>query len=143
MLSQALPKEKEGDDVRNFLKGQAGFIFIDALVGMVILTVALTALAVAYRQATITTVAARNYNNAVYLAQEAVEELKKNDGQLAAAFTTTLTNSKITINNVGYSITPSTTDLSATLKEVKISVSWPNNTHSPPVELVSYYYLSP
>lgn len=128
--------------MRPFFNSQKGFIFIDALVGMVILSVALMALAVAYRQSTITTVMARNYNNGVYLAQQAAEELKKNDGQ--TTFDSTIKNPNVTINNLEYSITPNILPASTTLlKQVTISVSWPNNTNSPPVELVSYYYLMP
>ena len=140
--SQALLNKKEGEHMRILLKNQKGFIFIDALVGMVIFTVALMALAVAYRQVTITTMTARNYNNAVYLAQAAVEELKKNDGQ--TIFDNTLINPKIIINNLEFTIIPTILSSSTTLlRKVEVSVSWSNNTNSPPVTLVSYYYLKP
>ena len=129
--------------MKKILKGQKGFIFIDALVGMVILTVALTALAVAYRQATITTVAAREYNNAVYLAQETAEKLKVNDGKKATtveAADWTQFDTSTTINNVEYRVKTNTTDVNS-LKQTKITVSWPKNTTG--ISIVSYYYLSP
>ena len=120
--------------MRSFLKSQTGFIFIDALVGMVILSVALTALAVAYRQTTITTVAAKDYNNAVYLAQQSAEELKKNDGQKVE-------NANWTISGVKYTIkTPAPTNTEL-LKQVTINVSWPKNTTG--INITSYYYLIP
>ena len=55
---------------------QAGFALIDALLGMTILTVALLGIAFAFRQSTVTTVSARNYNQATYYAQQALEQLK-------------------------------------------------------------------
>ena len=127
--------------MRPFFKSQKGFIFIDALVGMIILSVALTALAVAYRQTTITTVAARDYNNAVYLAQQAAEELKKNDGRQVGNADWTITNTISTINGVRYTINiPAPTNIEL-LKPVTIGVSWPENTTG--INITSYYYFIP
>jgi len=126
--------------MRPFLKSQKGFIFIDALVGMVILSVALTALAVAYRQTTITTVAARDYNNAVYLAQQAAEKLKENDGKKAVDAIWTIANTTTTINKVPYVVATTMADVNS-LKQATITVSWLNNSKS--ISIVSYYYLSP
>ena len=53
-----------------------GFALIDVLLGTAILSVALMALAFAWRQSTVTTVSARNYNQATYYAQQALEELR-------------------------------------------------------------------
>ena len=58
-----------------------GFALIDMLLGLTILTVALLGIAFAFRQSTVTTVSARNYNQATYYAQLALERLKVNDGQ--------------------------------------------------------------
>lgn len=65
-------------------KNQAGFALIDVILGIAILTVALVSIAFAWRQSTITTISARNYNQATYYAQQALEQLKINDGKKIA-----------------------------------------------------------
>jgi len=127
--------------VRPFLKSQKGFIFIDALVGMVILSVALLALAAAYRQATITTVAAREYNNAVYVAQQAAEELKRNDGRTTGNADWTIANGTETINNVPYTVNVPPPLIENLVAKANITVSWPENNTG--ISITSYYYLSP
>ena len=139
-IGQALLKKEEGEDMRTFFKSQKGFILIDALVGMVILSVALMALAVAYRQATITTVTARNYNNAVYIAQQTAEKLKENDGKKAVDANWTIANTPTTINNVAYVVETTIADVNL-LKQATITVSWFNNTKN--ISIVNYYYLHP
>ena len=59
----------------------AGFALVDIILGIAILSVALVGIAFAYRQSTVTTVVARNYNQATYYAQQALEKLKVNDGK--------------------------------------------------------------
>ncbi len=61
---------------------QRGWIFIDALIGMVIVAIALTALAVAYSQSTASSASSNNYLRAVYIAQAQLESLKRFDRQL-------------------------------------------------------------
>ena len=51
----------------------AGFALVDIILGIAILSVALVGIAFAYRQSTVTTVVARNYNQATYYAQQALE----------------------------------------------------------------------
>lgn len=129
--------------MRFLKKNEKGFIFIDALIGMVILTIALTALAVAYRQLTVTTVAARDYNNAVYLAQQAAETLKINDGKKENEETEemwTIADKTTTIDKVSYEVTTQIADVNS-LKQATITVSWLN--HSKSISIVSYYYLIP
>ena len=62
-------------------KKSAGFALVDIILGIAILSVALVGIAFAYRQSTVTTVVARNYNQATYYAQQALEKLKVNDGK--------------------------------------------------------------
>jgi Tfp pilus assembly protein PilV len=65
-----------------------GFAFMDVLLGIAIITLAFLGVAFAYRQSTVTTVSARNYNQATYYAQQALEQLKVNDGAASATWTT-------------------------------------------------------
>ena len=65
-----------------------GFAFMDVLLGIAIITLAFLGIAFAYRQSTVTTVSARNYNQATYYAQQALEQLKVNDGATSATWTT-------------------------------------------------------
>jgi len=68
-----------------------GFALIDMLIGLTILPVALLGIGFAFRQSTVTTVSARNYNQATYYAQQALERLKVNDGQSTGTWAGTTT----------------------------------------------------
>ena len=70
------------------VKNKAGFALIDILVGVAIISIALLGIAYAWRQSTVTTVSARNYNQATYYAQQALEQLKVNDGAANAVWVT-------------------------------------------------------
>jgi type II secretory pathway pseudopilin PulG len=65
-------------------KSSAGFALVDIIIGIAILSVALVGIAFAWRQSTVTTISARNYNQATYYAQQALEILKVNDGRTSA-----------------------------------------------------------
>ena len=65
-------------------KQSAGFALLDIILGVAIISVALVGIAFAYRQSTVTTVVSRNYNQATYYAQQALEQLKVNDGKTLA-----------------------------------------------------------
>lgn len=127
--------------MKRILNNQKGFVFVDALIGMVILAVALTALALAYRQASITTVAARDYNNAVFLAQQAAEMLKENDGKTAATADWAQADKTTTINNVEYTVATTRGTVLNSLQPVTITVSWLNHPNG--VSITNYYYLNP
>lgn len=64
-----------------YLRNRQGWIFIDALIGMVIVALALTSLVMAYFQATSAAVSSNNYLRAVYIAQAELEDLKQYDRQ--------------------------------------------------------------
>lgn len=130
-------------------RGQKGFILIDSLVGIIILTVALLAILLTYRQATITAVSARNYNNAVYLAQQTVEELKKNNGKTEFD---PFVESPVTIKGIQYTIkltqlTITEVQANTNLRQYKVTVAWDERINSKvvprDVQLVDYYYSAP
>lgn len=130
-------------------RGQKGFILIDSLVGIIILTVALLAILLTYRQATITAVSVRNYNNAVYIAQQAAEELKRNNGKTEFD---PFVESPVTIKGIQYKInltrlTITEVQANTNLRQYKVTVAWAEKTNSEVinrnVELVDYYYSAP
>lgn len=129
-------------------KNERGWILIDALIGMVIVAIALTALAVAYRQATVVTVSANNQATAVWVAQQMVETIKQQDAVAHAQFNPSLNvPSSVTLDNKVFSIDtpvelsdPEVSALSPRLRPVRVTVRWtePNGEHS--ISVVSYYY---
>ncbi len=142
-------------------KNKAGFALLDVLLGIAIISIALVGIAFAWRQSTVTTVSARNYNQATYYAQQALEQLKVNDGKTSAtlvvpwAATSTVNPSGVmpaftiatTLFQVGDS--PEYDGLSSAIKDklipVKATVTWQESGGagvSPrTLIVVCYYYL--
>jgi len=142
---RVLLRRKEGEDVRPFFKSQKGFIFIDALVGMVILIIALTAIISAFTQTTKATSVSTNYNQAMFLAQQTIEDIKIQDG--GSQINLSSITSPVSRNNVAFTITAtniSVTDatLDAKVKPVQVTVTWndPVSSSVRQVIIVSYYY---
>lgn len=129
--------------IHNATKNPKGWILIDALIGMVILSVALMALAAVYGQAVKTTAADKNYNYAVYLAQQTLEDLKTQDGTAAIILPA---DSDVTRdNNMTFHVKTRTISVSETLNAkivpVQVTVSWTEAGQlSKQVQMVSYYY---
>lgn len=136
---------------------QAGFALIDALLGMTILTVALLGIAFAFRQSTVTTVSARNYNQATYYAQQALERLKVYDGKETGTWAGTV---NIPASGVMPAFTLTTAVLAsggapeydaldstvkAKLIPVRATVTWQESAGGAlmtrTVQVASYYYL--
>lgn len=135
---------------------ERGWVLIDALIGLVIVSIALTALAMAYRQSAVVTVSASNQARAVYVAQQAVEELKPNDnntksadwpGAIPAPY-------DVTVNNVTFRVTYSTesvtevngivnTAVRERIKPLRVTVSWtePASGTAASIQTVGYYYM--
>lgn len=134
------------------LNNQKGWIYIDALVGLIVLSVGLLALTIAFRQSTITGTRNTNYDQAVYIAEQTVEEFRRNDGRQIANADFSLTTPQ-TFRGIVYNIegTPiavnNITELITNhlILPYRVTVSWTdnatNNIHS--VQLISYYYFSP
>lgn len=74
-------RDESGGSMLRRLKNQRGWVLIDCLTAAVIVAVALTALAGAYRQTVIASASATNYTRAVYLAQQALEVRKQYERQ--------------------------------------------------------------
>lgn len=134
---------------------------VDIIIGIAILSVGLVGIAFAYRQSTVTTISARNYNQATYYAQQALEKLKVNDGKTSATLAvpwvaTTTVNPSGTMPEFTIATTlfqsgdsPEYDGLSSDIKNklipVKATVTWQelggtgNSVRT--VSVVSYYYL--
>jgi hypothetical protein len=129
-----------------FHNNMHGWIFIDALVGIVIVTTALTCILLAYTQLTKATILTTNKTQALYIAQQALEYFKFNDGQTAGtvypnfAYQSSVTaangsNYTVSVNqSVSVNVNGNTK-----IYPVQVSVKW-NNTDTP-IMLTSYYYL--
>ena len=144
---------------------------MDILIGATIISVAWLGIAFAWRQSTLTTVSARNYNQATYYAQQALEQLKIYDGKTVAEVpddtwsqpTFVFTKAPIQANGVipaagtmpSFSVSTrllsaaESTALSASdkvnLKPVKATVAWQEpggaGTVNQSISIVAYYYL--
>ena len=137
---------------------QAGFALIDALLGMTILTVALLGIAFAFRQSTVTTVSARNYNQATYYAQQALERLKVYDGKETGTWAGTvnvpasgvmpafqLVTEQIDAANMPADYTSLPETIKGKMVPVRATVTWQETAGGAlmtrTVQVSSYYYL--
>lgn len=148
--------------IHRVLNKRNGFALLDVLLGTAIITIALLGIAFAYRQSTVTTVAARNYNQATYYAQQALEQLKVHDGKAEASVpvTTWATNANIVKSGAMPAFTLTTAVLAAgdapeydamdaavkaKLIPVRATVTWQESGGSGvinrTVTAVTYYYL--
>ena len=135
----------------------SGFAMLDVLLGITIITIALLGIAFAYRQSSVTTVSARNYNQATYYAQQVLEQLKVNDGQAAAIW---VTNTTIDATGAMPTFTIATTVLAAgeapeydgldatiraKLVPVRATVTWREMSGVAAIDrsvaAITYYYL--
>lgn len=138
-------------------KSQEGWILIESLVGIVILSTAVVALVLGFTQATKGTTESTNRTQATYLAQQALEDLKAQDGD--STIDTTRVSSSVVIpptNGIVYTvtadplpvsaITSDTKQLGVYLKPYQVTVSWVDSTGgnaSKNVKLVGYFYVNP
>lgn len=130
---------------------QGGWILIDIIIGILILGVALTALAMAFRQSTITGMAARNYNQAVYIAEQKIENLRKNDGKKATDSTIDWGPQTETIpaknglpqfKVITNPLTVTEAIKSTYVRPFRITVTWQESS-AKQIQVSSYYYLTP
>ena len=135
----------------------SGFALVDIILGIAILSVALVGIAFAWRQSTVTTVSARNYNQATYYAQQALEQLKVNDGAVNAVWATNVVVAAagampaFTINTavLASGDAPEYDALDAAVREklvpVRATVSWREASGGAAIDravtAVTYYYL--
>lgn len=129
------------------IKNDRGMGIVEALVAMLLVTVALLAILTSYQQAVAMAVSTRNHNMATYLAQQVLEELKKNDGIGSFKDFDPITDveNPQTINGVEFTITQGEqinhTDNNTI--SVTVKVSWTEGVRAKSAEFTEYYYLAP
>lgn len=128
------------------LKNQRGWVLIDCLTAAVIVAVALTALAGAYRQTVTASASAINYTRAVYLAQQELEGLKRYDN-VEGGFTFSPQRTVTTTpDNVTYTIEVSRPDAPEIqsligLIPAEVKVSWHKQGQADGwITMTGYYY---
>lgn len=124
------------------IKNQRGWVLVDCLVGIIIITVALTALIGAYAQATKANIFNRDYNNAVYIAKRSLEDLKQYEGKpdIKSLPEHVTSPPDTVINNVAFTIRIDSAEaagLDAKINPYRATVSWNGTKQS--VSMVSYY----
>lgn len=128
------------------LKQQQGWLLMDSLIAIIIILVALTAILGLYTQTSSNNTANRNYNTAVYLAQDCLENLKKYEktSTIANLPTGDTHPPDVSKNGVTYTIvispvTPAD-NLDGTMYPYQATVSWTEKSGNRQISLVSYYY---
>lgn len=133
------------------VKKQPGWILVDVIMTTFIVAVALTALAMAFRQSTVAGTAAQNYNQAVYIAQDTLEYLKRNDGQSSTAALDWNPKEKTIKSNSGFTFQVEVKSPNAEvsgnplMKVCQVIVKWHDSVGADErmVDLIGYYYLIP
>ena len=129
------------------IRKEKGFLLIEVVIAMVIISIALVSATGMFIQATKANSEAEQYTTATTLAQEQLERLKQwkhsdwaslSAGDIPRQGTGTVAN-PVTVNNIAYTITTitETADDPARLVQVKVTVSWSNETKK--VEMTAVY----
>jgi len=138
--------------MRIVFKNQKGWIFIDALIGLVILSVALLAMAVALRQSVVGTAFANNRTKAAYLAQQQLSDLRRYEhtglDRDSAEWTRSLTYTdpnpgsqlQFQFNSAQLPDDQIPEDLDGDIIPVQATVQWTDSTGLQTLTVVTYYY---
>ena len=141
------------------MKKKNGWILPDAMIGIAITVTALVAIIVLYTQVTSSTIAARDYQNATYIAQRQLENLRQydNTGVIKNLSESITDPAAQTIDNVVFtvqirslreditpSVTPSVTiseTLDSKIVPYQVNVTWLDSKGSiQSLKAVNYYY---
>ncbi len=118
---------------------ERGWILIDALIGVVIVAIALTALAVAYRQAAVVTISSTNQVRALNIAQDTLEGLKRYDRQTAITLPARTTVAPFTVDVAQLAV--SQVNYLPKLVPVEVTVTWTEaGGANGSVRMTGYYY---
>lgn len=137
--------------IHQILNNQRGSILVESLVSLLIVVPAIIALMSLYTTAIKGSTINQNYNNAVYIAQKYLEDLKQYDGSTGIkALTKDKTRpSPVTFDNVAYTVnidsfTPADNSLDAHIYPYRATVSWTDTTVNPAatrsIQVAAYYY---
>jgi Tfp pilus assembly protein PilV len=134
------------------IKNQRGWILIDSLIGLVILSIAITALSVTFTQAIKGILTSDNRTKAAYLANEQLTQLKVHDGQQqdrnSIVWRTTNTLPAEQNHNTVFTVTTAVLDnaripanLHIDVIPVEAVVNWVEPTGANQLQIVTYYYF--
>jgi len=128
--------------MKKLLNNERGWLLVDSLIAIVIVSFALVSLAGAYRQVSITATSANNYARALHLAQETVEDLKGLEELSSYTLPPTAT---ITRDNFQYTVTVTDQPVTALqsntkIKPIRVNVAW-TEAGSPSIDVYGYIYL--
>ncbi|AIF51328.1 hypothetical protein [Pelosinus sp. UFO1] len=121
--------------MKKLFMSEKGWIFIDSILGIVILVVAILALAGTYIMSAKSNTYAKNYGQALAIAQQYAENHKVSDSTFTTEthgiFTVKPIINVATNDNLGKSITP-----------VEIVVDWHEQSGDKHISIVNYYYAN-
>jgi len=123
---------------------QQGWILVDSIVGTVIVTTALVALVLMYTQASKSSSFNRIYNNAIYLAQQNLEDIKQyeNTPTIKSLPSSVTTPPNATMDGVEYMVRINPLVIAAPLDNIYVyqaTVSWPATNPVSSIQVVAYY----
>lgn len=118
-----------------YIREQHGFLMVEALVAMVIITTALVAAAGMFIQSTQATSSSADYTAATAIAQNYLEQIKS--GLLTTPF---LPSYSETLNNVTYTVVPEEklSAIDARLYQETVTVSWTERGQSISMQMTTY-----
>jgi type II secretory pathway pseudopilin PulG len=134
---------------RYVIKSRKGWILIDSIIGVTILSIAIVAMLLMFTQSTKGTANATNLTKATYLAQQAMNKLKIQDGSTSidtSVITTPINGYAITVSTPTVSVISSDTNtkpLSNYLKPYQITVSWTESSGQKKLTMFGYCYVNP
>lgn len=148
-LAEFVYRIKQSKSTQNDqLKSEKGWILIDSILGIFILSTAVIALLLAFTQSTKGSVTSTNRTQATYLAQQTLENLKLQDGSKTIDTTVVPSSDKYTIviDTPAVSAITNALDLNIYLKPYRVTVSWSDTVGGPAtknVQMVRYCYVNP
>jgi Tfp pilus assembly protein PilV len=125
--------------MKKLLNSEKGWLLVDSIMGMLILTIAILALSATYIMSSKSNVYSKNYGQALAVYQDYAEKHKVDSATFEVE-------SRVEPNGI-FVITPTVDvatndDLSTDITPVKIAVSWHDQNGNHRIEMVNYYYSS-
>ena len=134
---------------KSTIASREGWVLVESLIGVTILSVAIVALLLTFTQATRGTTAASNRTRATYMAQQVLDRLKAQDGGETintAVFTTPTDGFDIAVIPATVSVIANDTatkKLSDYLKPYQVTVGWTEANGRNTVTMIAYCYVNP
>lgn len=130
----------------NKLKDNHGFVFVDALIGILLISIGIVAIIWAMTHNTKAVSFSNNYTKATYLAQSKLEELRGYDGgtnapTLPANLTDGIFTVSYVVDNSIQDALPHVSPATETkITPVKVTVLWSENGQANSITMSAFYY---